>query len=319
VKVILSLLLIFSLGLLVTPVYADNFSYSPLRGDQSPDGPYPTEQQIREDFSQMSEHGVDRIRIFETGDMLSAILQQSDKNNILIDIGIDLTPNQEENKKKIAEVVSYGNKHPNVNSYIVGANELWDDTLTVEQLIENLDFANSLTDKKISTINGYELWKRSYYHPIAEHVDFITVNMFYQNNTTSPSEFVDMIVDRVDNLEKIYEKEIIVESGFSTSNSSKILQTQFLDEMDGTGISHLKFEWADEFWKDSMYESGFGIKQADREEKPIVVEPVEIVEQHLDPIIYIAPPLVVLGAAAGVVGYVKYKAYMAAKYFGTRV
>jgi len=302
------------------PAYADNFSYSPLRGDQTPDGPYPTVQQIQEDFSQMSEYGVERIRIFETGDMLSAILEESDKNNIFIDIGIDLTSDQDKNRKKIAEIVSYGNKHPNVNSYIVGANELWDDTLTIEELIENLDFARSLTEKKISTINGYELWEREVYHPVAEHVDFITVNMFYQKNTPNPTEFVGMIVDRVHALEKIYDKEIIVESGFPTSISSKILQTEFFEKMDDTGISHLKFEWADESWKKDKTESGYGFVKATREEKPLEPEIVEtpIVEEsgeEIPPIVYIAPALAIGGAINGVIAYSKIKSYMLGKYF----
>ena len=92
-KVILSFLLVMGMGLLVAPAYADNYSYSPLRGDQSPDGPWPTAEEVREDFEQMSEDGVDRIRIFETGEMLDVILEASDKYDIRIDIGIDLTEN----------------------------------------------------------------------------------------------------------------------------------------------------------------------------------------------------------------------------------
>lgn len=271
-KAILSFLLVMSIGLLVPSVYADNYSYSPLRGDQSPDGPWPTAEEVREDFEQMSEDGVDRIRIFETGEMLDVILEESDKYNIRIDIGIDLTEDQQENREKIAEIIRIAGDYQNVSSFIVGANELWDKTLTVDELIENLDFANSQTRKNISTINGYDMWYRNHYVDVADHVDFITVNMFYQQDSENPLDAVSTIEDEVSNLERKYEKPILVETGWSTTESSKKQQELFFDILNQTDVSYLQFEWADEFWKDDPVESGYGIVQADREEKPL--EPI---------------------------------------------
>lgn len=267
--------------------FADSVSYSPLRDNQTPSGPFASNEEIQEDFEMMSKSGVERVRTFETGLMYETILKIASVNRINVIVGIDLTDDMEKNRKHIETLISIGDKFQNVESYIIGENELWDHTLSKEQLIEILDFADSITNKKISSINGFQIWNNDYYHDVSDHIDFLAVDMFYSD--------VAKIKHNMAILEKSYDKEILVETGHSTANSSKSSQEKFFADMDSTGIDYLKFEWADEFWKPDAIESGFGVYEADRTEKPQMPEPKK---EEINPLVYIGSASAVGGLAA---------------------
>jgi len=249
--------------------FAENgVSYSPLRESQTPLGPFPTNQEIVQDMISIRESGIGIIRIFETGGMLEIILQEAEKNKINVAIGINIISDNSKNLENIQDIISRSQKYSNVDSYIIGNNSLWDKTITLTQLLEYLQYAHSITGKKITTINGFEIWNDKQYFGLADYVDYILVDMFTTYDTKSPVEAVKIIKTQHDKLQEIYNPPIIIETGWSTINSTKLAQDTFRYELTKTKINHFLFEWADESYKSNPIESGFGIYDSNRVEKP---------------------------------------------------
>ena len=250
--------------------FAENgVSYSPLRESQTPLGPFPTNQEIAQDMISIRESGIGIIRIFETGGMLEIILQEAEKNKINVAIGINIISDNSKNLENIQDIISRSQKYSNVDSYIIGNNPLWDKTITLTKLLEYLQYAHSMTGKKITTINGFKIWNDKQYFGLADYVDYILVDMFTIYDTKSPVEAVKIIKTQHDKLQETFNTPIVIETGWSTIHSTKLAQDTFRDELTKTKINHFLFEWADESYKSNPIESGFGIYDSNRVEKPI--------------------------------------------------
>jgi hypothetical protein len=62
-------------------------------------------------------------------------------------------------------------------------------------------------------------------------------------------------------------KHIVLETGWSTVDSSKYDQMHFIDEINKLNLDVFFFEYADEDWKINPKEAGYGILTSDRQEK----------------------------------------------------
>ena len=249
--------------ILPATVFADSVSYSPLRDNQTPNGPYPTVSEITEDMQKMVKENISKIRIYDTGQNLESILGEAEKNKIGVAIGIDLTGNYEEDKKKIQEIIHKSSNYKNVDSFIIGNNPLFNNQTTLEKLVNHIKYAKTLTDIPITSINGFDFWENHYYDPLYDAVDFIMVDLFVHNSST-PEKQIQLLKEKYNTIQKDHKKPIVVESGWSTVNSSKYAQQSFRSELLKTGINVYFFEWADEGWKHDPIEAGYGIYKADR-------------------------------------------------------
>lgn len=298
------LVVALAFSLFIVPAFADNYSYSPLRYNQTPIGPFPSPNEIREDMQNMSEFGVTKIRIYETGQSLERIVSEARNQQITVSVGIELTGNEEEDRKKISDITSRIKQFDNIDFLILGNNPLFNKQVTPEKLIEYIQFAKSLTGIPVTSINGYEFWTNDYYDPVADAVDFIMVDLFTDNSKT-PQEQIQIIEGKYNQIQREHKKEIVIESGWSTVNSSKHAQDTFRALLKDTGIKAYFFEWADESWKLDPIEAGYGVYEADRTEK-ITLEipsplPQERIQEKINPFLYVS-----IGAAIGGIAAWKY-------------
>jgi len=250
--------------LIIIPIsaYAESVSYSPLRDNQTPLGPFPTISEISQDMKKIAEQGISKIRIFETGESLETILQEAEKNKISVAVGIDLTGNEPQDKKKIQDIVNRSEKY-NIDFFIIGNNPIYNGHTTLADLVEYIQYTKSLTDIPVTSENGVDFWQNDSLYGIA---DFVMVDLF-ADNTSSPERQIQSIMDRYNTIPQY--KPIVVESGWSTVNSTKEMQQSFRSQLIQTGIDVYFFEWADESWKPNPIEKGYGIYEADRKEKTV--------------------------------------------------
>jgi len=149
--------------LIIIPIsaYAESVSYSPLRDNQTPLGPFPTVSEISQDMKKIAEQGISKIRIFETGESLETILQEAEKNKISIAVGIDLAGNEPQDKKKIQDIVNRSEKY-NIDFFIIGNNPIYNGHTTLADLVEYIQYTKSLTDIPVTSENGVDYGKMYY-------------------------------------------------------------------------------------------------------------------------------------------------------------
>ena len=261
-KILLAILLIVSFGII--PAFAEDYSYSPLRIGQSPWGVLPTDDQIREDMENLSKIS-EKIRVYDTVE-LEPILKHAYRNGLLVSVEVSVSDGNTA-KANIDKVAALNEKYPGtIGSVIIGSNEIFKGNLTPDELVSFVLYSKYL-NVPVTSLNNHMVWETN--PELVDAVDFIMVDAFIQDETDDPINAVKIIQQRYDVLKKQYAyKSIVLETGWSTNDSSKIKQMQFVSALHNTGIKHFIFMYADEDWKEYPLKSGFGILTGDRKEKP---------------------------------------------------
>ena len=148
----------------------ESLSYAPFEGyDKKVLSP----EQIKEDISILIKH-TNKVRTYATADA-KVILEVASKTNMMVDLGLWLSGDHEENHKEIQRGLELLKKYPNnINNVIVGNETLLRTDLNEVELMAYLDFVKGFTKKPITTA---EVWHTLDKYPeIGNHVDFITVH-----------------------------------------------------------------------------------------------------------------------------------------------
>ncbi|MCH9657182.1 hypothetical protein K0U27_00570 [archaeon] len=281
-KLFLAFFIVIGFALMLTPADAENYSYSPLRVGHSPDGKLPTDDQIRQDMEHLS--GIsEKIRVYDTVE-LEPILKHAQENGILVSVEVSVSFDEDRTRSNIDRIVELNQKYPDtIDSVIVGSNEIFQGHLTLDELISYVDYARDATGLSVTSLNNHRVWESN--PKLVEHVDFIMVDSFIQDKGFGPTDSVRMIEHGHDALEKKYPyKKIILETGWSTFDSSKNDQTEFIEGLDSSRLNYFLFEYADEDWQPDPVQSSFGVLTADRTEKTeenIVERYVELLQKDV--------------------------------------
>ena len=237
-------------------VHYTNYSYSPLSGQST--SLTPDEEKIRKDIRDISKISK-VIRIFDVGPMLIPILDESQKNSLKVAIGINLTSGDSYNYAKIRGILESAKRYEKtVDSIILGNNEILDKILSVDQIRAYVKYVKDNSDFKVTSINTPDVWLTN--KNLSEDVDFIMFDAFTMYKTSDTFEAVQLIKKNYDTLTQAYPgKLLVLETGWSTVDSSSLKQRQFLDELHKTNMHYFLFEYSGELWKQNQVEKGFGI------------------------------------------------------------
>jgi hypothetical protein len=191
--------------------------------------------------------------------MLIPILDESQKNSLKVAIGINLTSNDSDNYAKIKGILeSTKSYEKTVDSIILGNNEILDKILSVDQIRAYVKYVKDNSDFKVTSINTPDVWLTN--KNLSEDVDFIMFDAFTMYKTSDPFEAVQLIKKNYNALAQAYPgKLLVLETGWSTVDSSSLKQRQFLDELHQTDMHYFLFEYSGELWKQNQIEKGFGI------------------------------------------------------------
>ena len=149
----------------------ESLSYSPFEGFAKKLLP---REQIHYDVK-MLETYTNKLRTYATREA-NEILEASYDSDLKIDLGLWLSDDYNENYLEIKRAVEVINRFPQrVENIIVGNEVILRKELKPEELMAYLDFMRSLTTKRVTTAETWDVWERT--PALAEHVDFITIHI----------------------------------------------------------------------------------------------------------------------------------------------
>ncbi len=222
-----------------------------------------------------------KLRTYSTKDA-QIILDAVSKKEVVLDLGIWLSRDYNENFLEIQRALKLLKEYPNnIDNIMVGNEVLLREDLNEVELVGYIDFLRGFTDKSISTADTWSSWENS--TNLATHVDFITIHILPYWEKMSIKQFDDFILSRytlIENMfphKKIYIGEIGWPShGYNNNDAIPSLKNQaaairgFVNLAKKNDWSYNIIEAFDQPWKG--YEEGnigqyWGIFDANRELK----------------------------------------------------
>jgi exo-beta-1,3-glucanase (GH17 family)/cellulose synthase/poly-beta-1,6-N-acetylglucosamine synthase-like glycosyltransferase len=271
------------------PAKVEGFSFSPMRGEQSPDGAeYPDIAQIDEDLALLS-GDAHAVRTYTVHSTLAQVPRLAGAHGLNVTLGAWVTDKADLNDAEIAKLIEvYLENHRQVVRVIVGNEAILREDQTVEQMIGHLKRVRKSVWAPISTAEPWHIWLK---HPeLAEHVDFIAVHMLPYWEGISVDDAVGHVLNRYQTLRQAHpDKEIVIsevgwpsngrtrkEAVASLANQAKFLR-RFLAMAEREKLTYYLMEAFDQPWKRQIegdVGGHWGVFDADREPKFAFTSPV---------------------------------------------
>ena len=264
------------------PAKVKGFSFSPMRGEQSPDGArYPDIAQIDEDLALLS-GDAHAVRTYTVQSTLSQVPRLAGAHGLNVALGAWITGEAALNDAEMTRLTEvYLENHRQVVRVIVGNEAILREDQSVEQMIGYLQRARKSIWAPISTAEPWHVWLE--YPELVEHVDFIAVHMLPYWEGISVDNAVGHVLDRYRRLQAAYPgKEIVItevgwpsngrtrkEAVASLANQAKFLR-RFLATAEREGLTYYLMEAFDQPWKrqiEGEVGSHWGVFDAEREPK----------------------------------------------------
>ena len=271
------------------PAKIKGFSFSPMRGEQSPDGArYPDIAQIDEDLALLS-GDAHAVRTYTVQSTLSQVPRLAGAHGLNVALGAWITGEAALNDAEMTRLTEvYLENHRQVVRVIVGNEAILREDQSVEQMIGYLQRARKSIWAPISTAEPWHVWLE--YPELVEHVDFIAVHMLPYWEGISVDNAVGHVLDRYRRLQAAYPgKEIVItevgwpsngrtrkEAVASLANQAKFLR-RFLATAEREGLTYYLMEAFDQPWKrqiEGEVGSHWGVFDAEREPKFEFTSPV---------------------------------------------
>ena len=281
-------------GYLEQPVSAPDWdghfegvTYSGYRPGEGPHtGKYPTESEIREDFTRLSQV-TKRIRTYSASEG-TAIAPIAEEFGMTVMAGSWVQGEQQSDEKELKALIQEARSSKAVTRVLVGNESILRGDISVKQLSRYLDKVRKATRKPVSTTEPWNIWLDN--PDLVKHVDFIGVHILPMWEKQSVDNAVDFTFARLDDLHRKYPKKPIVlaETGWpsggeengaavpSRKNQSLYLR-EFAKRAAERNVDYFIFTFADEQWKRAeegrvgMY---WGIVDASREPKLTATGPL---------------------------------------------
>jgi len=269
------------------PVYFKDIKgacYSPFRDGQNPNwGPYPSENEIREDMLILKNMS-NAIRTYGVTKGLEKIVPIANQFNLKASPGAWLCSNREANEEEINSLINLA-KNYKVESVIVG-NEVvlryekgWD-TLTERELIDYISRVKEAVDVPVTTVEPWHIWDT--HAELVNAVDYILVNIHPYWEGISIDEAANYVIEKYKQIQNKYpHKQVVIgetgwpSDGLSNGKAVPSLENQrrfveeFLDLANKEGVNFYYFEAFDEKWKEESNNVGphWGFYYSDRTPK----------------------------------------------------
>lgn len=271
------------------PAKIDGFSFSPMRGDQSPlNGTGPDIWQIDQDLALLA-GDVHAVRTYTTRGALGEVPRLAKAHGMNVALGAWLDDREDNNREEINSLIRiFRANDEQVIRLIVGNEAILRNNQTVAQMIQHIRKVKSAVWAPVSTAEPWHVWLD---HPeLVEEVDFIAVHMLPYWEGVGVEHAVDHVMLRYQELVEAYpDKPVIIsEVGWpsngrtrkdavaSHANQAKFLR-RFLAAADREGITYYLMEAFDQPWKRQIEgEAGshWGVYNDEREAKFAFTSPV---------------------------------------------
>ncbi len=274
------------------PEQISGFSYSPFRLNESPQrGQYPSEQELREDLTQLSAL-TDSIRLYTVEGSQAQIPRLAEELGLRVTLGIWISPDLERNEREIARAIALANTSRSVIRVVVGNEALFREEVTPEGLIAYLDRVRAAVKVPVTTSEQWHIWKA---HPeLAGHVDLIAAHILPYWEFVPMSDAVQFVLDRARELKQQFPRKplLLSEVGWpsngrmrggadATQADQAIYLRTLVNTLNRHGYNYFVIEAYDQPWKASDEGSVgayWGVFNAARQQKfnfegPVVAIP----------------------------------------------
>lgn len=263
------------------PSTIQGFSFAPFhKGQSGSERVYPSREEIDSDLALLAGH-THAVRTYSVHDILGEVPAMARKHDLNVAVGAWLDDDLEWNEQEVARLLKAVSGQRNVVRVIVGNEVLLRGNLTVTELIAHLDQVRSAVQIPVSTAEPWHVWTK---HPeLVEHVDYIAVHMLPFWEGLPVESAVDYVVERMNELKRLYPGKPIVisEVGWpsngrtlrqavaSVANEATFLR-RFLDRAAKEGYVYYVMEAFDQPWKQDTEGSVgayWGVYNVEREPK----------------------------------------------------
>ena len=264
--------------------------YSGFRAGQSPQGTYPSYNEVKEDLMILSKHWK-YLRLFDCNPHTDTVLQviRKEKLNLKIMLGAyivaemnnfgcpwggnysekELRENKTKNEGQINKLIHLANTYPDIIFSLSAGNEAcvdWTDHyVPVDRVIEFVRMIKANTKQPVTFCENYVPW-RDKLSALVDEVDFISIHTYpvweYQNIQSA----MDYTIENYSSVANLYPDKpvVITEAGWATnsngrgicpSNVSEENQAKYIGDLlkwsEAKNILVFLFEAFDEDWKGS--------------------------------------------------------------------
>ncbi len=271
------------------PSRVQGFSFSPIRPNQSPlFRQYPSEEEVEADLALLSgkTHAV-RAYTLEA-EVFTKIPELARKHKINVTLGAWLDKRLDRNEEEVETLLQLALDSRNVVRAIVGNEVLLREDLTLEELTAYIERVRSVLKVPVSTAEPWHVWMKQ--PELAEHVDFIAVQMLPYWEGVHIDSAVDYIVERMNDLKRLFpHKQIVIsEVGWpsngrtrqgavaSEANQAAFLR-RFLARAQKENYIYYIMEAFDQPWKrdtEGAVGAYWGVFDANRNPKFPFIEPI---------------------------------------------
>lgn len=271
------------------PQIINGFAYAPYRADENPAfDTYPTLQEIDEDLALLSGK-VKEVRTYSVDHTLAEIPALARKHNIKVTLGAWLSADEEHNKAQLDKLIQvYAEHRTNIRRVVVGSETQYRRDISVEKLIEHLDWVRERIVAPVTTADTPQKWLE---HPeLADHVDFITIHILPYWEKQDIDKAVDYTEITYNKLRARFpNKKIVIgevgwpsrgrdngEAQASVANEAKFLRN-FLQLAQKEKYDYFVMEAFDQLWKrtdEGDVGAYWGVYDANRQPKFEFTEPV---------------------------------------------
>lgn len=241
-------------------------NYGPYRLEQSPWGPYPSEDEINEDMTLIAQK-VSTIRIYSVQGVGALIVKLAQAHSINVVIQAWIGPDHENNEREIAKVIELAKIQPNVVGVLVGSEALLRKDVSVDGLIQYIQRVREEVPNNIPVgyADVFTSWDQN--PQLAENVDLVGLHSYGFFSCRKPSEAAEFTLAQVKLLREngayASKKIVLFESGYPTSGAragcetdtlgSEEAQVQVVQDMVAAAadaqLDLYIFQFADEPWK----------------------------------------------------------------------
>ncbi|MGD2074601.1 MAG: glycosyltransferase [Gammaproteobacteria bacterium] len=279
------------------PPIIQGFSFSPMRAHHDPlVNALPTVEELDEDLA-LLEGKTHAVRTYTVESTLAEVPALARKHGLNVALGGWVDGRLEKNAMEIERLIKVANKNRrNVVRIIVGNEALLRRDLPVDQLISYITQVRRKTGKPVSTAEPWHVWTK--YPELAEEVDYLAVHMLPYWEGIHLDIAVDYVIDRVNDLKRLYpDKPIVIaevgwpsngrtrQSAVASDENEAIFLRRFLDRAEQEDYVYYVMEAFDQPWKrktEGAVGAYWGVFDVDRNPKFPFSEPiVRIPEWHV--------------------------------------
>ncbi|UYZ85146.1 glycosyltransferase [Entomomonas sp. E2T0] len=275
------------------PQQVSGYSFSPFHEYEDPaTGDYPTEEEISSDLALVATQ-TNNIRTYSVKESLGTIPRLADNYGLKVTLGVWISNDLAENQRELDKAIEIANENRNVIRLVIGNEALFREEVTVDQMIDYLDYARDSVKVPVTTSEQWHIWDK--YPELGDHVDLIAAHILPYWEHIPVKKAIPFVFEKVALLKKDYPNKplILSEIGWPSNgrmegqaSASQADQAIYLRNLvnilNQQGYSYFIVEAFDQPWK--MTDEGavgayWGVYDLDRQPKFEFTGPVIAIAQ----------------------------------------